>query len=172
MIEIQKGTPSEVLEMLLFDAFRCTGCRICENVCSVANEGELNPRKSRISVIKAERVGFDSPMACLQCETPLCKEACPMNAIVRDVKTSALTIVEERCIGCKMCVVACPFGGITVLPDKKVAKCDLCGGDPKCVQYCPTGAIEYIPERNLALRKRREALRRLSRLHAMVGGPG
>jgi Fe-S-cluster-containing hydrogenase component 2 len=40
--------------------------------------------------------------------------------------------------------MVCPFSGLRVLSDRKVVKCDLCGGDPYCVKYCETGALKYV----------------------------
>jgi len=54
-----------------------------------------------------------------------------------DEKTGAVIIDEKKCIGCLVCVQACPFGAILVGPGGEVLKCDLCGGDPKCVLHCP-----------------------------------
>jgi Fe-S-cluster-containing hydrogenase component 2 len=51
---------------------------------------------------------------------------------------------EERCIGCKECVLHCPFGAANLHPiTKKAFKCDLCGGEALCAEYCPTGAMSY-----------------------------
>ena len=70
---------------------------------------------------------------------------CPTAALVRNAATGAVDMARERCISCRMCVAACPFGNM--LWDEAyhcVQKCDLCGGDPKCVPFCPTGALSYV----------------------------
>lgn len=52
----------------------------------------------------------------------------------------------DRCITCRACVGACPFGNMLWdAAARLAAKCDLCGGRPQCVKYCPTGAITYEP---------------------------
>ena len=69
-------------------------------------------------------------------------QACPVNAIDVDEQTGAKIVIDEVCIGCKLCVIACPFG--TIFYDKQIdaaTKCDLCAGDPACAHACPTDAI-------------------------------
>ncbi len=54
-------------------------------------------------------------------------------------------ISDDKCVGCKVCTIACPFGTVNYSQDTgKVVKCDLCGGDPKCATACPTDAITYV----------------------------
>ncbi len=131
-------------KILTADPNLCSGCRVCELVCSLNKEGECNPRKSRIRVLKIEREGFDLPLICQHCGEPLCQEVCPVKAISRDGQTGAMIINEDSCIGCKSCIMACPFGIIGYDYEKGVSrKCDLCEGDPKCVQFCETDALRY-----------------------------
>jgi Fe-S-cluster-containing hydrogenase component 2 len=54
-----------------------------------------------------------------------------------------LQVDEGKCVGCRMCVLACPFGNIEVRAPGRAEKCDLCGGDPVCVQFCPRGALRF-----------------------------
>ena len=52
---------------------------------------------------------------------------------------------DSRCVGCKVCTIACPFGTVNYSSATgKVIKCDLCGGDPACASACPTEAITYV----------------------------
>jgi Fe-S-cluster-containing hydrogenase component 2 len=54
---------------------------------------------------------------------------------------------EATCIGCKMCVVACPFGNASYdSKAKRIAKCDTCAGAPECVVFCPNGALEFAED--------------------------
>jgi len=80
---------------------------------------------------------------CLQCETALCMD-------------------NETCLGCGMCVSACPFGYMN-LDDflRKATKCDLCGGNPKCVQMCMAKALHFGSINSLAERKRKQSDLRL-----------
>ena len=68
--------------------------------------------------------------------------ACPTGALSKDPKTKAILVDRGKCIGCRKCSEACPFGSIT-FSEEKARVCDLCGGDPQCVKACPTGAVSY-----------------------------
>jgi Fe-S-cluster-containing hydrogenase component 2 len=126
----------------------CGGCRTCEAVCSLTKEDIVNPRLSRIQVVKDELGGYVSEaMPCKQCAGPECLFACPTKALHVDEKTGARVIDATKCSGCKLCIKACIATPKRVYynAEKKVAfKCDLCRGDPQCVKYCPTGALTYV----------------------------
>ncbi len=65
---------------------------------------------------------------------------------------------HSRCIRCKMCTNACPFGNTTFDVElDRILKCDLCGGDPQCAKYCPSGAINYVPDTAANAAKKRLA---------------
>jgi len=122
---------------------KCTGCRLCELACSLKNSGECNPATAMIQVVGFDEL-FSVPMMCLQCEKPYCANVCPTGAIVRDNATGTVVVLKQKCIGCKLCTMACPFGNISFSSVKRVAvKCDLCGGEPQCVTFCPTKALEF-----------------------------
>ena len=87
---------------------------------------------------------------------------CPVGAISRDENHGFLNVDHDMCIGCRSCVAACPFGAMNYTRiDKKVFKCDLCGGDPQCVRFCEIKAVEYIPSDRLSAAKARDAATRL-----------
>ena len=140
---------------------RCTGCRMCELVCSVKKEGASDPARARIRVMKREMEGFYLPTICRHCEDPPCEEACPVDAIYKDEETGRVVVDEDLCIGCGTCVSACPLGGIGF--DEKVGrilKCDLCGGDPTCVKFCETKTIRFVEvDRDDLLKQKNEAER-------------
>lgn len=136
---------------------RCTGCRVCESVCSLVHTGRCNPAESCIRVLRWEHKGIDVPVTCLQCEDPVCANVCPVNAISRNLETSAMETDKELCIQCNMCVIACPFGGTLIGPRGEILRCDLCGGDPQCVQLCQTKAIEYVRVDKIAPKLMRKA---------------
>jgi carbon-monoxide dehydrogenase iron sulfur subunit len=146
-------------KILLMHPERCTGCRVCESVCSLSHDGECNPSRSRIRVIRWETRGIDIPVVCLQCDDPICAQVCPTYAIRRDEQSQAMVTRPEVCLRCNMCALACPFGGTLVAPDKKILRCDLCEGDPLCVKFCETKAIEYIRSDRVGLKKMREAIK-------------
>lgn len=159
-------------KILVVDPEKCTGCRTCESICSFHHEKEFNPAKARIHVLKWEDEGLDVPMVCQQCESPVCETVCPVKALSRDTKTGAIILNYDACIGCKMCVMACPFGALTIDPEsKKTIKCDLCNGDPQCVEYCPTKAIDYVKATRATYKKRKEAANRLGKLIRKLATP-
>lgn len=143
---------------------KCTGCQICELFCSFKKERAVWPARARISVIKWEKEGIFIPFVCQQCEKAVCQEVCPAGAIGRHPATGALEIDGGRCLGCKMCVTACPFGGVSFDPDRgQAVKCDLCGGDPECVRMCPTGALTCDREEEYSLARRRQGVEKLAK---------
>ena len=122
----------------------CTGCLMCQLVCSLTKTGRVNPYTARIGMAHREEDLSYSPVICRHCNNPPCEPACPVpGAMTRDDR-GVVVVNEETCIGCMACVEACPFGAIRVGPEREILKCDLCGGDPLCVRYCPSRVI-YSP---------------------------
>jgi len=117
--------------------------------CSFATEGVFSLTKSRIRVVKFEEEGVDVPMPCFHCEKAPCISVCPTRALSRDASTNAVLLDHTKCIGCRLCMIACPFGAMHYDGVRKIVyKCDLCYGDPSCVKWCETKAIVYAdPER-------------------------
>jgi Fe-S-cluster-containing hydrogenase component 2 len=151
--------------VIVVDHEKCTGCRQCELVCSVKNAGVSNPSRSRVSIVKWEGEGFYLPMLCQQCQTPVCMAVCPKDAISRDEELGRVVVDYDLCIGCEMCVAACPFGGMGIdIADKKVIKCELCDGDPTCVTACKAEALEWVDASTANLRKKRAAAAKFSEL--------
>ena len=130
-------------KVLVFDVNKCTGCRACEIRCSFKHFRVINPAKSRIRIIKLEEDGINVPIVCNQCDDAFCMKVCPTKAIQEDRVTGARVIDERRCLGCKTCMHACPFGALALTPDKQLIKCNLCEGDPDCARHCETGALSY-----------------------------
>jgi Fe-S-cluster-containing hydrogenase component 2 len=116
----------------------------CELACSFVKEGRFNPSKSRIRVFNFHEEGRYVPFTCTQCAEAWCQQACPTAAIAIDATTGAKIVLENSCVGCRLCTIACPFGTVNFNGQTgKVIKCDLCEGEPACVSECPTGAITY-----------------------------
>ncbi|EKJ9694703.1 4Fe-4S dicluster domain-containing protein, partial [Salmonella enterica] len=100
----------------------------------------------RIRVIKED--SFTTATVCHQCEDAPCANVCPVQAIRRD--RGHIFVTSSRCIGCKSCMLACPFGAMTVVASASGAqaiKCDLCWhreAGPACVEACPTSALQCV----------------------------
>jgi carbon-monoxide dehydrogenase iron sulfur subunit len=152
-----------MVKILMINHEKCTGCRLCELVCSVSHDGVSNPARSRINIIKWEAEGLYIPMSCQQCEDAPCMTICPVKAISRDQALDYVKIDYDVCIGCRSCVAVCPFGamGFNVI-DKRVFKCDLCEGDPQCVRFCDVKAVEYVDANQINIIKKREAAQKQS----------
>ena len=124
-------------------------------------------------------MNISTATACRQCEDAPCANVCPNGAIARE--NGFVHVMQERCIGCKTCVVACPYGamevvvrpvvrtsgfGMKVKMEKAEAnKCDLCHTRPEgpaCIESCPTHALVCIDRESLeqlnAEKRRRTAL--------------
>ena len=153
----------------MIDYEKCTGCRLCELVCSVKHEGASNPSRSRIKIVKWEMEGRFIPMSCQQCLSAPCEAVCPVKAISRDEQLGRVKIDYETCIGCRMCVAVCPFGAMAFdTLGKKVTKCDFCDGDPLCVWFCETGAVQYVDASAVSTEKQRAAADKFSSIMQKV----
>ena len=137
------------------DPVKCTGCLQCELACSYEHIGMFNPSRSFIKVFTFHHEGRFAPYTCTQCDEAWCQRACPVDAISVDFTTGAKIVSDTKCVGCKVCTIACPFGTVNYNADSgKVVKCDLCGGSPQCVAKCPKKALRLIPEQAMGESKR------------------
>lgn len=140
---------------------KCVGCRLCELACSLKHTREFNPMRARIQVVGFEEL-FSFPLTCFQCEKPFCVDVCPTRAISRNQATGVVKVSKIRCIGCRMCTVACPFGNIGFsIIERTAVKCELCNGEPECVLFCPTMALEWKEIDSVVVDKKRSLLERL-----------
>jgi len=142
---------------VLYDSTKCVGCRQCEAGCcekwglpyndKIAAEEKLSAHK--LTAIRTFSGGerFARRM-CMHCEEPACASVCPVGALH---KTALGPVVydQEKCIGCRYCMAACPFGVPTyewTSLTPRVRKCDGCserkanGKATACTEACPTGA--------------------------------
>ncbi len=162
-------------KIIVVDQDRCLGCKSCMLECAMAHSdaGTLvealssqTPPQSRVYVEPAGEFGM--PMQCQHCEDAPCIMVCPTEAIHRFSERGPVILDQERCIGCRFCLLVCPFGVIDLSRDgKAMVKCDLCmertakGEDPACVAGCPTGAIKFVELDECLRRRRREAAARM-----------
>ncbi|HHW39687.1 MAG TPA: 4Fe-4S dicluster domain-containing protein [Syntrophomonadaceae bacterium] len=143
-------------KVLMIDPGKCISCRTCELACVFKHDREFRPSAARVNVVQFEKEGISVPLMCLQCETAACLKVCPTGALKKNAATGALEVDDDRCIRCKMCINACPFGNATFDAVKnRVLRCDLCGGDPQCAKFCPGGAITYVEATSGTLAKKR-----------------
>lgn len=140
----------------------CTGCRYCEEICTLWHEEKVVPEKSRIVVFK-NGVKDDIPFVCCQnqnnaCEGHFCLDVCPYEAIYK--KDGIVLIENEKCTACGLCQDACQYNAIRVV-DELARKCDLCNGSPQCVKYCPMKAITYEEYREENFQKNKKFLEKI-----------
>jgi len=141
--------------IMLIDLDRCIGCLSCEVAC-VQEKGlekfGVRPMKVfRVEGISDNPDGFFVPMNCFHCEPAPCVMACPTSAMRKRKKDGIVYVEENLCIGCKACIIACPYGAITFNPSTmKVEKCDYCfkrvdkGLLPSCVSKCVTNCLYFV----------------------------
>ncbi len=136
---------------LLPNASICVQCGRCERICP--NNG--------IFIIDGV------PLKCMHCEDAPCKNVCPENAIIKI--GDKIVLKKEFCIGCGLCVSACPFGVMRMDYNLKVAfKCNGCIDKDieLCKKVCPTGALEYSEETTNI--KRQKVVSKFKRIYSIM----
>ncbi len=136
-----------------FDSNRCIKCKSCEVACKQwkgIKAGTINLRRVEevtTGVFPEVKRRFFS-ISCRHCAKAPCIEVCPTQAIVKC--PDGIVIVEkEKCIGCGICLEACPFGAPQFGEDGLMQKCDMCldriehGQTPMCAATCPTQALRW-----------------------------
>ncbi|NMD43530.1 MAG: 4Fe-4S dicluster domain-containing protein [Firmicutes bacterium] len=157
---------------IVVDSAKCISCHSCEIACAVEHSrskdlfqaiGE-HPRPQKRIIVECYGES-NLPLQCRHCEEAPCVRICPTGALIKEGVEGAVVLQDNLCIGCKWCVLVCPFGVITAAPDDhSMIKCDLCpdraaaGRLPACVESCPTGALQLSSTAQLARTKRREFL--------------
>lgn len=115
------------------DISRCIGCRACEVACQREHSG--------LNLIYVDHLHDrpSIPVVCHHCTESPCALICPYSALTQNGEV--VTFNVEKCTGCGLCRLACPFG--VMWTDKLAHKCDLCGDAevPVCVRTCPAKAL-------------------------------
>lgn len=117
---------------LIVDLDRCIGCHACEVACKNENGVALGEYWNRVIQVGPHGTFPDLeqywlPVQCQQCENAPCVHVCPTGASYRDADGKVL-VDKEKCIGCKYCMMACPYGVRSWnAAEKAVEKCTLCG---------------------------------------------
>jgi formate dehydrogenase iron-sulfur subunit len=139
---------------LLFDATQCIGCGACSAACKEQNDLPLpiEPVQSAYTWTTVETIEETHVRRlCMHCLEPTCVSVCPVAAL-RKTPEGPVIYDAERCIGCRYCIMACPFGVPKYQWDRAipiVGKCILCsdrirkGQQTACASVCPTGATKY-----------------------------
>ncbi|MGF1757812.1 hydrogenase 2 operon protein HybA [Photobacterium sagamiensis] len=167
---------------MLYDSTLCVGCQACVFKCREINGIEVNPkapdaeihsRNDKLSpyalnVIQVWESGSADnkdqtedgyaymKRQCMHCVDPNCVSVCPVSSMKKDPKTGIVTNDPDTCLGCRYCMVACPFNIPKYEYDNplgQIQKCQLCnqkgverldnGLYPGCVEVCPTGAVIF-----------------------------
>ena len=175
-----KTAPPDALGML-YDTTLCIGCKACVSACREANDLQpswdeerlhhapldLNGRtKNVIKLYKeGDRMSFFKAQ-CMHCVDPACASACMLGSLHKDEVTGIVTYDASYCVGCRYCMMACPFNVAKFEYEKrapKIVKCELCrhrfggaqlastggfsrfatGHGPACCEVCPRGAVIY-----------------------------
>ena len=127
----------------------CTGCGLCDLMCSLYHEGEQGQTLSRGELVGDRLISEFTFNVCRQCPSPECWDACPKqdSALCVDEAHRTTYIRSDECDGCGDCIEACPFDPprIKMHPEKSIAfKCDLCrdrSEGPICIEYCSFDAL-------------------------------
>jgi len=141
---------------ILTDLTRCIGCEACVWACKEINElpkendgGKLD---STTWTTLRRYQGIHIRQQCMHCLNPTCVSVCPVAALEK-TKEGPVIYHENRCMGCRYCILACPFEIPKYEWDNnlpKVQKCIMCyikrisrGQQPACTSVCPTGATQF-----------------------------
>ena len=164
---------------LVINQKRCIGCQACALSCKMANNVPDGMLWNRVIALGGDHLDgavgtFPNlsreylPFACQHCENPACLKVCPTGATYKDSKRRVL-IDYDKCIGCRMCMAACPYNArvfnwaepvrqvgfnygeadVPVRPKGVMEKCTLCkertdrGDLPMCVVNCPMRARTF-----------------------------
>jgi carbon-monoxide dehydrogenase iron sulfur subunit len=164
-------------KVIIVNIEKCLACKSCEIACALAHSRsavleqavtEL-PRPQRM--VTVEPAGeFAVPIQCRHCEAAPCIEICPTGAIQRLDEQSPVMVEADLCIGCKLCMLICPFGVLQIGSEgRAVVKCDMCyerlkeGKVPECVEACPTKALQLVSLKELTKSRRQEAAKELNK---------
>ena len=178
---------------------KCIGCGKCVEACKEENnvpkepfffrtwveryvikkDGETSVQNTDMRIERSNEVftekdilrSFFVPKLCNQCDNPPCVQVCPVGATFK-TEDGVILVDDERCIGCRYCIQACPYGARYLHPERETAdKCTFCyhritkGMLPACVEVCPSQARIFGDVKSSASPLGR--FKRMNKLHVL-----
>ncbi len=144
-----------------FDSSACSGCKACQAACKDKNNLEVGILWRRVYEVtgggwkrrgaawESSVFAYNVSLACNHCERPICKEVCPAGAY-RARDDGVVVIDQDKCMGCKYCSWACPYGAPQYDAQAGcMSKCNFCfdlldqNRPPACVAACPLRALDF-----------------------------
>lgn len=146
------------------DINKCTGCKACQIACKDRSNLPVGVSWRRVfqyeggewidqngQMVPSNVYAYSVSSACAHCEKPICMEVCPTSSITK--RADGIVLIDsDRCIGCRYCSWACPYGAPQFNEERNVmTKCDMCydlvdkGERPACVESCPYRAMDFGP---------------------------
>ena len=178
---------------------KCIGCGKCVEACKEENnvpkepfffrtwveryvikkDGETSVQNTDMRIERSNEVftekdilrSFFVPKLCNQCDNPPCVQVCPVGATFK-TEDGVILVDDERCIGCRYCIQACPYGARYLHPERETAdKCTFCyhritkGMLSACVEVCPSQARIFGDVKSSASPLGR--FKRMNKLHVL-----
>lgn len=137
---------------MIIDETRCVGCHACRAACQ--NQNGLLAEESYNHLEERERGSFPNysrnfiPVQCQHCDNPPCVKVCPTGASYKR-RDGIVLVNPDQCIGCKYCLMACPYNVRIIRKEGYIEKCRFClgfiekGDKPACVTTCMSGVRKF-----------------------------